>query len=120
LSSNPILALAALAVVLAATPAQARDGIACPERCAPRLRECLQDGRPVLRACLVDCREGSDCPQGIEPEDCTDGGDLHACVGACREARRTEIRACVRASIECAARCRPPVPGPTPTATPGP
>jgi hypothetical protein len=112
------LALALAGTILLSFPAFARDEARCPGRCAPQLRECLQDGRPALRACLRDCRAASDCPIGVDPEDCIDATELHECVDACRDARRIDIRACVGGSTACAARCAPPLPGPTPTATP--
>jgi len=109
--------IAALAL-LASAPARGEESPRCRSACAPQLRECLQEGRPGLRACLRDCRAAAStsCPPGLDIEDCPEAADLRACVTLCRDARRKEIRACVQDGVACNRGCAHP--GPTPTATP--
>ena len=115
------IALAAIAAALLFLPnlAVSQEAFRCRESCAPGLRACLQEGRPRLRDCLRQCRlaAGGACPDGVDVEDCTEATGFQACVGACRDVRRTEIRTCVQGSTDCAKHCRP---APAPTATPTP
>lgn len=85
---------------------------------AASLRNCLQLGRPDLRACLRQCRSlaGGACPDGVDIDDCIEATAFQECAATCRDVRRKQIRGCVQDSTD-SGRCRT---APMPTVTPTP